>query len=172
MKTLSLFICLLMLSGCASRGLTIRDVPTIQAANIKVPTFRGLPQKSLSIEVVDMRSDDLKGNSAVVVAEVDRALVSALNSNQVPVSPTGANALVLSIHNGPVGAYEQGCVKLEASLNVPKRANLKAQSSACFESKLPFGKKVVGTDISKAYEEALTLILLNLDQALQKMSYL
>lgn len=170
MKKYILSSLFLVLAACASNH-TIRDVPTIQSGNIKVPTFKGLPQRSISLKVVDNRNEAMKGNTNVVVAEVDRALNEALESHQIPVSAKGANEMVVTISNDQMGKFDSGCVRLDATMLIPKRAKLNAESSSCFETKTPFGKSI-GADITKSYEEALSLILLNLDQALQKASYL
>lgn len=169
MKKLIL-LSLIFLSACATNQ-TIRDVPTIQSENIKVPTFKGLPKRTVALNVLDRRSEGMKGNTNVVVAEVDRALSEALRSHDIAVSGTGTNELTLTITNEKLGKFNPGCVRMEASMLIPKRARLNAESSSCFETKTPFGKQI-GADITKSYEEALTLILLNLDQALQKASYL
>ncbi|WP_295899558.1 hypothetical protein [uncultured Bdellovibrio sp.] len=159
----------LLLSSCAITGKSIRDVPAIKSQNIQVSALSGLPKRNISLTVVDARDD--KNQSAELQTEITRAVTEALAREGTTVSTPGANDLVLTIHNTEMGKYKEGCVKITSSLTIPKKAKLGAEASSCFEMKNPFGAKM-SVDITKAYEEALSLIFKNLDQGLGQLNKL
>lgn len=168
MKTaLALSIISFLLTSCAVTGKSIRDVPMIKSQNIQVSALSGLPKRNVSLSVVDERDD--KNQSAELRAEITRAVTEALAREGTTVTTPGANSLVLTIHNTEMGKFKEGCVKITSHLVVPQKAKLGAEASSCFETNNPFGSKM-SVDISKAYEEALSLIFKNLDQGLGQLN--
>jgi hypothetical protein len=59
-------------------------------------------------------------------------------------------------------------VKIAGALTIPKKAKVSSDSSACFEAKSPFGQKM-SADITKSYEEALTIMFKGLNQSLNQL---
>ncbi|MFV8250865.1 hypothetical protein [Bdellovibrio bacteriovorus] len=164
---LILSIAFLGLSSCAMKGQSIRDVPTINSQNIQAP-LRDLPKKEVTISVVDARKEEVKAQSDELRSEVRRAVAEALERQGVAVKTPGANSLLLTIEDYQTGQFKEGCVKVSGVLTIPNKAKAKAEASSCFETKHPFGFKM-GTDITKAYEEALNLLFKNLDSALSEV---
>ncbi len=159
---LSLFI----LSSCVIKGKTIQDVPTIQSSHISIPELPGIPGKALSVSAHDARQEPTY--SKQVRAETERAVTEALLREGFVVTPSADNQLVITIEDHQTEKFKEGCVKLKATLTIPKKAKAHADSSSCFESKNPFGPKF-SADITKAYEEALSLIFKNLGLALAQV---
>lgn len=166
MRFLFLALSLAFLSSCVISGKTIRDVPVINDKNIQVSALSALPKRNLSLTVVDERAD--KNQSLELRNEVMRAVTEAVTREGTTVTQPGTNELNLSIHDYETDKFKEGCVKILGTLTIPKKAKLNAEATGCFESKSPFGQKI-GANISKAYEEALTLIFKNLDKGLAQL---
>ncbi len=166
MRFLSFILLGSILTSCAISGKTIRDVPMINPKNIPVSALSALPKRNLSLQVIDERKD--KNQSSELLSEISRAVTEALTREGTTVSTPGANDLTLTVQEYETEKFKEGCVKIVASITIPKKAKLGAEASSCFESKSPFGQKI-GANIGKAYEEALTLIFKNLDQGLAKI---
>ncbi|KHD87859.1 MAG: hypothetical protein OM95_12740 [Bdellovibrio sp. ArHS] len=158
------------LSSCALKGNTIKDVPAIKAENIQVSPMSGLPKRTVSLSIIDARADDMRVQSTELRSEVARAVTEALARENIQVQTPGANALVLTIQDYATGQFKEGCVKIVSSLTIPQKAKLHAEAASCFEMKHPFGFKM-SADVTKAYEEALSLTFKNLDQALSKLIF-
>lgn len=156
-----------LLVSCATTGKSILDVPSIKSQNIQTSALSGLPKRSLSIAVLDERVD--KKNSDEMKKEVSRAVSEALTREGINVSPEGYSTLTLKIHNTEMGKHKEGCVRVSSQLTLPKKAKLGSDASSCFETRTPFGNKM-SVDITKAYEEALSLAFKNLDQALGQLN--
>lgn len=167
MKQFLMLAAILTLSACAMTGKSIRDVPAINAQNIQTP-LRDLPQKELSLTVVDARKLELKEQTEELRAEVRRAVAESLERHGVAVKSAGANSLLLSIEDYQTDTFKEGCVKISGVLTIPNKAKAKAEAGSCFETKSPFGMKL-SADISKSYEEALNLLFKNLDSALSEI---
>lgn len=153
--------------ACAMKGQSIKDVPTIKSENIHAQ-LRDLPKKELSLTIVDSRKTDVRAQSETLRAEVRRAVAEALEKNGTAVLATGANNLTLTIEDYETGKFKEGCVKTSGLLLIPQKAKVKAEASACNETRNPFGSKL-SADITKAYEEALSLLFKNLDSALSEV---
>ncbi|WII71545.1 hypothetical protein QJS83_13835 [Bdellovibrio sp. 22V] len=165
---LSLLLSCLLLSACAMTGKSIKDVPAVDAAKIQVPPFSGLERRTLSLSIIDERKPEFKNNSEELRAELNKAITEALAKEKITVQASGANSLVVSIHDTQMNKFKEGCVRISGSLIIPKKAKLNAEASGCYELRHPFGFKM-GTDITKAYEESLSLFFKNLDQALGQL---
>ncbi|KYG62946.1 hypothetical protein AZI87_16935 [Bdellovibrio bacteriovorus] len=159
----------LFLSSCAMTGKTIKDVPAIKAENIQVSPMSGLAKRTVSLSVIDARAEEMKTQSTELRAEVARAVTDALARENIKVQTSGANSLVLTIQDYSTGQFKEGCVKIVSHLTIPQKAKLNAEAASCFEMKHPFGFKL-SADVTKAYEEALSLTFKNLDQALGKLN--
>lgn len=156
----------LTLSSCVIKGKTIRDVPVLNSKNIHTTQLQNLPSKNVSVEVVDARKEDIFSNQ--VRSELSRAVTEALTREGFKVSATGENALTLTIQDYETKEFKEGCVQVTGALMVPKKAKVSSSSGACFEAKSPFGQKM-SADITKSYEEALTNMFKNLNQALDQI---
>lgn len=154
------------LSGCVIKGKTIKDVPTLNSQNIHTTQLQNLPNKNISVQVVDSRKEDIYSNQ--VRSELSRAVSEALTREGFKVSATGENALTLTIQDYETKEFKEGCVQITGALMVPKKAKVSSSSSACFEAKSPFGQKM-SADITKSYEEALTNMFKNLNQSLDQI---
>lgn len=156
----------LTLSSCVIKGKTIRDVPTLNSQNIHTTQLQNLPNKNISLQIVDARKEDIFSNQ--VRSELSRAVTEALTREGFKVSAAGDNALTLTIQDFETKEFKEGCVQIAAALLVPKKAKVSSSSGACFEAKSPFGQKM-SADITKSYEEALTNMFKNLNQALDRI---
>lgn len=156
-----------LLSACASKN-TIRDVPQINPDNIQVPAMSALPKRDLSLAIVDARSGSLKNQSLELQAELERATSRALTRTGIAVTGMSPNALTLTVQDYSTEKFSEGCVKITAALVIPKKAKLGSDATSCYEMKTP-GGRLMSSDITKAYEEALSLVFKNLDQALGKL---
>lgn len=153
-------------TGCAIAGKTIHDVPQIKAENVRVPALSGLPERTMTVQVVDARTLNKKGNSFEVQTEVKRAVTQALALQGVQVKDQASSDLVITIQDHQTKDLNEGCVKMTMTLAVPqKQARMNSESSGCFEMKTPLGGKM-SADITKAYEESLSLGFQRLDQGL------
>jgi uncharacterized lipoprotein YajG len=156
----------LALSSCVIKGKTIKDVPTLNSKNIHTTQLQNLPSKNISIQVVDSRKEDIYSNQ--VRTELSRAVSEALTREGFNIVASGENELVLTIHDFETKEFKEGCVKIAGALTIPKKAKVSSDSSACFESKSPFGQKM-SADITKSYEEALTIMFKGLNQSLNQL---
>ncbi len=162
----SLVVIGLTLNGCAIAGKTIHDVPQIKTENVRMPALSGLPERNLTLRVVDDRNQNKKDNSTEVRGEVERAVKTVLATQGVTVNDNSKSDLVIHILDHQTKDLNEGCVKMTMALTVPKKqARMNSESSGCFEMKSPLGGKL-SADISKAYEESLSLGFQKLDQAL------
>lgn len=168
--TSMLVLCLsaLLLNACAIAGRSIRDVPQINAKNIVMPRLNALPNREMTLEIVDARRPELKSQSTELQSEIQRAATEALSSVGVRVSNLSPQVLTLTIQDFSTAKFQEGCVKIKASFLIPKKAKLGSESTSCFEMRSPLGGKI-SADITKAYEESLSLIFKNLDEALIKI---
>lgn len=162
-----LSVMIFLLSGCAT-GNTIRDVPKINPEKIEVPAMSGLPQRDISLKIVDARNEAVKDQSLELQAELERATSRALTRNGIAVTAISNNALTITVHDFATEKFQEGCVKINGSLLIPKKGKLGADANSCYEVKTP-GGRLVSSDITRAYEEALSLVFKNLDQALAKL---
>ncbi len=157
-----------LLSACATTRNTIADVPKIDPAKIEVPAMSALPKRDLSLTIVDSRSPVVKDQSLELRSEVERSTTSALTRTGINVTAMSPNALTLTVQDHATEKYAQGCVKITGSLVIPKKAKLGSDAVSCYEMKTP-GGRMMSSDITKAYEEALSLVFKNLDEAMGKM---
>ena len=168
MRFLTLLIAASILTSCAMTGRSISDVPRIDAEKISVPAMSALPNRDMSITIVDNRQAEFRNQSMELKSEIERATQEALTRTGITVSAISTNALTLTIQDYQTQKMQEGCVKVNGSLVIPKKAKLGSEATGCFEMKTPFGGKM-SADITKAYEEALSLVFKNLDEAMGKM---
>lgn len=157
------------LVGCANltKG-TIKDSVVLNSKEIAIPAMKKLSPREIALTVVDERAPEFKEHSAEMKAEIYRALSLALGNQGIALKTDAKNALTLTIQDFKTDKFQEGCVKLNASLNIPNKGKANSTSNSCLEYKNPFGLKV-GSDIGKAYEEALTLAFKNLDAGLEQL---
>lgn len=156
-----------LLSACASTN-TIRDVPKIDPEKIEVPALSALPKRDINLQIVDARNASVKEQSLELQAEVERATSRALTRTGIAVTGLSNNALTITVQDYATEKFQEGCVKINGALLIPKKAKLSSDATSCYEMKTP-GGRLMSSDITKAYEEALTLVFKNLDQALGKL---
>ncbi len=168
---LALTLSLLSLAGCATlRPTNISNVPRINVANVKVPPLKNIPQKTVSINILDNRDTEYRQNTEALQAELRRAVTLTLKSQGISVNSTSTNVLLLSVQNQQVGEYKDGCVKMNGMLAIPQVANLYSDATSCFEMKSPVSSVSMGSDINQAYEMALTTVFQNFSANLQKLN--
>lgn len=166
MRLLVFIVAASLLTSCAGRS--IRDVPRIDSTKIQIPAMSALPKRDLSLTIVDARQMEFKNQSMELNAEVQRATQEALTRVGITVTALSTNALTLAIQDYSAGKFQEGCVKINGSLVIPQKAKLGSEATSCFEMKSPLGGRL-SSDITKAYQEALSLVFKNLDEAMGKM---
>lgn len=168
MKFLFGLTSLLLLNACAMSGTSIRDVPRVDSQKIQVPAMSALPQRDLSLSIVDARSNEVRDQSTELRVEIERSTTEALQRTGINVKPSSNNTLVLTIQDFQTSKFKEGCVKITGSLTIPQKAKLGSEANSCFEMKSPLGFKM-SSDITQAYEESLSAVFRNLDEAMGKM---
>lgn len=161
-----------LLSACATTRNTIADVPKINPERIQVPAMSALPHRDVALTIVDSRSPVVKDKSLELRSELERSTTSALTRTGINVTAISNNALTLTVQDYSTEKFAQGCVKINGTLVIPKKAKLASDASSCYEMKTPMGGRLMSADITKAYEEALSLVFKNLDEAMGKMQTL
>lgn len=157
-----------LLSACSTTRNTIADVPKMDAEKIQIPAMSALPQRELTLKIVDSRSPVVKEKSSELRDELERTTTSALTRTGINVTGLSPNELTLTVQDYATDKFAQGCVKINGTLLIPKKAKLASDASSCYEMKTP-GGRMMSADITKAYEEALSLVFKNLDEAMGKM---
>jgi predicted small secreted protein len=155
-----------LLSACA--GNTIRDVPKIDSEKIQVPAMSALPKRDMALTIVDNRNAEMKNESLELQAELERAVSRALTRTGIAVTANSANALTITVQDYATEKFQEGCVKINGSLLIPKKAKLASDATSCYQMNAP-GGRMMSADVKTAYEEALSLVFKNLDQALGKL---
>ncbi|UYL08649.1 hypothetical protein B9G69_016525 [Bdellovibrio sp. SKB1291214] len=158
---------LFTLSGCALSKGTIKDSPRLESANIKVPSMSKLKPRDMSLIIIDSRAPEFKHYSAEIKAEITRALTLALGRQNIELKGSSANVLTLTIQDYKTAEFQEGCVQLNGSLDIPKKGKANASSNSCMEFK-SFGRKV-GADIGAAYENALSEVFKGIDSGMEQM---
>ncbi|MDG0817584.1 hypothetical protein [Bdellovibrio svalbardensis] len=168
---LALTFSFVILTGCATlRPTNISNVPTINVANVKVPPLKNIPQKTVSVNILDNRDSQYRENTEALQRELRRAVTLSLKSQGIAVNSTSTNVLLMSVQDQQVGEYKDGCVKMNAMLAIPQVANLYSDATSCFEMKSPVSDVSMGSDINQAYEMALSTVFQNLSTNLLKLT--
>ncbi|WP_413582745.1 hypothetical protein [Bdellovibrio sp. HCB288] len=157
---------LLVLSGCVSKG-TIKDSPRLESTKVIVPPMERLNPREMSLNIVDNRAPEFRNHTAEITAEVTRVLTLALGRQNIALKSNAANQLTLTIQDYKTAEFQEGCVLLTGSLDIPKKGKANASSNSCMEFK-SFGRKV-GSDIAAAYENALSEVFKGLNSGLEQM---
>ncbi len=158
---------LFTLSGCALSKGTIKDSPRLESSNITIPPMNKLKPHSMSLNIVDNRAPEFRQYSAEIKAEITRALTLALGRQMIELKSGSPNALTLTIQDYKTAEFQEGCVQLLGSLEIPKKGKANASAYSCMEFK-SFGRKV-GADIGAAYENALSEVFKGLDSGLEQI---
>ncbi|MEK2689103.1 hypothetical protein [Bdellovibrio sp. GT3] len=157
---------LIALSGCVSKG-TIKDSPRLESTKIVVPPMERLTPREMSLNIVDNRAPEYKNHSAEISAELTRVLTLALGRQNIALKSNAANQMTLTIQDYKTAEFQEGCVLLTGSLDIPKKGKANASANSCMEFK-SFGRKV-GSDIGAAYENALSEVFKGINSGLEQM---
>ncbi|WP_413292485.1 hypothetical protein ACLSU7_13850 [Bdellovibrio sp. HCB185ZH] len=158
---------LFTLSGCALSKGTIKDSPRLESSNITIPPMSKLNPKAMSLNILDNRAPEFRQYSAEIKAEITRALTLALGRQNIELKAGAPNALTLTIQDYKTAEFQEGCVQLVGSLDIPKKGKANASAYSCMEFK-SFGRKV-GADIGAAYENALTEVFKGINSGMEQI---
>ncbi|WP_413576061.1 hypothetical protein ACLVWU_16885 [Bdellovibrio sp. HCB290] len=157
---------LFIVSGCVSKG-TIKDSPRLESNRVVIPPMEKLNPREMSLNIVDNRAPEFKNHSAEISAELTRVLTLALGRQNIALKSNAPNQLTLTIQDYKTAEFQEGCVLLNGSLDIPKKGKANASANSCMEFK-SFGRKV-GADIGAAYENALSEVFKGLNSGLEQM---